>query len=1009
MQNKFRKVNKYIWELDAHARYSNHTAVKNVEFFHCDYKSGQEIPSLDKFSPFGEGEYWGQGWDTHAWFHFTLDVPEYMKKDGYAIQLHIETDTDGDGWDPNNPQFLIYIDGVLRQGIDVNHKYIEIDPSAKNDIYLYAYTGAKVDRSRLFLTLRNVNLEVEALWYDLRVPFEVLELLDTNTHEYATILRYLDTAVSMLELYDMTSEEFFDSVKRAREYMSEEFYGRYCETQPETVVCIGHTHIDCAWVWTLKQTREKVQRSFCTVLNLMKKYPEYKFMSSQAHLYRDLKEEAPEKFEEIKRRIAEGRWECEGAMWVEADCNLSSGESLVRQVLYGKRFFKREFGVESRVLWLPDVFGYSAALPQILKKAGVDWFVTSKISWNDTNTMPYDTFKWNGIDGTAINTHFLTAQNYKNGWQRGTDYNGCTSPNMIKGTRYRYQQKMLTNEAIDSFGFGDGGGGPTIEYLEYYRRQSKGIPGIPTAKMEFAGEFLKRLERAIEGNRYLPSWHGELYLEFHRGTYTSVAKNKKNNRKSEFLYLDAELLGTIGKELLNKEFDKASLHRGWEMILTNQFHDIIPGSSIDEVYDQSDKDYAWLMDIASTQIGEVKSEIASKIKRSEGYVVFNPHSFVGDGLVKIDGRSALVSGISPKGYSCVKSVNDKNSVIVTANGVETNALKVTFDKAWQITSIYDKVNDRELLKAGGLGNEIRVYADYPDNYDCWEWQGYECEKYKTIDAVSAVDIVDDGVRLGIKIVRPFLKSTITQTLWFYDDLPQIDFDTELDWHQNNQMLKTAFDVDINTDKATYEIQFGTIERPTHTNTSWDSAKFEVCAHKFADISEGDYGVSLINDCKYGHDIHGGLMQLSLLKCGIHPSKRSDHGVHSFTYSIYPHKGTLKESDTVKKAYFINYPMTAVLASGVESTLPTSYSLLSIDKENVVCETIKEAEDTLDTIVRLYECKNIRTRATLTLGLEASKCYMCDLLENELCELDIIDGMVSVDIKGYELITLKFKK
>ena len=1006
MQAKFKKVKRYI-ELLNDARYPKAITVKNIEFFHCDYKSGNALPSLDLFKPFGEGEYWGQGWDTHAWFHFKPEIPEDMKDGHVAVQLHIGTDT-CDGWDPNNPQFLIYIDGVLRQGMDINHTYIELDPNAQNDIFLYAYTGARVEKSRLFLTIRSVCREVEQLWYDLRVPFEALEVLDNRSHEYASILYYLNEAVSMLDLYSIGSADFMESVKRASDYISDEFYGKYCVEQPETVVCIGHTHIDCAWVWTLKQTREKVQRSFCTVLDLMKKYPEYKFMSSQAHLYRDLKEEAPEKFEEIKKRIAEGRWECEGAMWVEADCNLSSGESLVRQVLYGKRFFKNEFGVNSRVLWLPDVFGYSASLPQILKKSGVDWFVTSKISWNDSNLMPYDTFEWYGIDGTKINTYFLTAQNYSNGFQCGTTYNACTFPDMIKGTRYRYQQKLLSNEAINTFGFGDGGGGPTIEYLEYYRRQCKGVPGIPTAKMEFAGDFLKRLEGKIEGNKYLPKWKGELYLEFHRGTYTSVAKNKKNNRKSEFLYLDAELLGSVGKALLGKEFDKASLHKGWEMILSNQFHDIIPGSSIDEVYDQSDIDYACLQDIAREQIDAVRSEIASKIARNEGYVVFNPHSFVGEGIVKIDGKSALVEGIAPKGYSCVRGFKDTNSIIVTSKCVETNALRVCFDDNWIISSIYDKINDRELLKNGCRGNELRIYEDFPDCYDCWEWQSYETEKYKVITDYSLVDIVDDGARLGIKIVRPFLESTIEQTLWFYDDKLQIDFDTRLDWHQNNQMLKCAFDVDINTDKATYEIQFGTLERPTHMNTSWDSAKFEVCAHKYADISEGGYGVSLINDCKYGHDIHDGVIQLSLIKCGVHPSKRSDKGVHEFTYSICPHSGTFAENDIAKKAYFINYPMTAIKASGNTNELPTSYSIVTLDKENVICETVKEAEDTLDTIVRLYESKNTRTRVKVSTALNASKCYLCDLLENELEPLAIVDGCVEVDIKGFEIVTLKFK-
>ena len=777
-----------------------------------------------------------------------------------------------------------------------------------------------------------------------------------------------------------------------------------------TTVCIGHTHIDCAWKWTLKQTREKVQRSFATVLELMRRYPEYKFMSSQALLYQNLKEEAPELYEEVKEMIKAGRWECEGAMWVEADCNLSSGESLVRQVLYGKNYFLDEFGVENRVLWLPDVFGYSAALPQILRKSGVDWFVTSKISWNDTNRMPYDTFRWRGIDGTEINTQFITAQDdYGKPTGTGCTYVGSTRSTQVQGTYKRYGQKQLHNEAILTFGYGDGGGGPTARHLELAARGAKGIPGGPNLKIDFAGNYLKRLEQNMANRPDVPRWQGELYLEFHRGTYTTMARNKRSNRQCEFLYQDAELLSTTAAALWGSAFPQAELHKGWEMILTNQFHDIIPGSSIQEVYDQSDIDYAEIKAIGTGIVEDVKKRIAEGIGKYHGYVVFNPHSFAVSGLVTVDGRCVRTTQpIPPKGYLATNGFCKENKVHIEGHTVETDRLCVTFDEAWQMVSIYDKKAGREVLKAGAIGNELRVHADYPHVYDAWEWQPYSREEYKTITAVSSVEILEDGVRKGIKIQRPHMHSTITQTIWFYDGTTRIDFETVADWHDRHQMLKVAFPVDVNADKATYEIQFGTVERPTHCNTSWDAAKFEVCAHKYADLSDGGYGVTLMNDCKYGHDIHDGVIQLSLLRSPTDPNPEADQGRIPVTYSLYPHEGTLADTDVPMQAYYLNYPMTAVAATGEKDTLPTAYTALSLDADNVICETVKQAEKGEGTVLRLYECRNRRTKTTLTLGIPAGRVFLCDMMERELSELPVKDGCVGLTLGGFEILTLKVK-
>lgn len=1002
---QIRKIKRYLEILNGY-RYFNSKNLEGIEYCESEYKTGNTPPSASDFKPYENGTVWGSGNDSHAWFHINVRIPDEMKT--APVELCIASENRGT-WDASNPQYIVYVNGVLRQGADINHKTISLGHEDEYDVYLYGYTGPKIPSTKLFLSLRNKREEVDGLYYDIKVPFETIDFLDEDSREYATTLAVLDKAVSMLDLYNVGDEAFFNSIIRAREFIKTEFYENSCGNSSEVAVCIGHTHIDCAWKWTFKQSREKAQRSFGTVIELMKRYPEYKFMSSQPLLYKYVKEEAPELYEEIKQRVKEGRWEPEGAMWVEADCNLTSGESLVRQIIHGKRFFKDEFGIESRVLWLPDVFGYSAALPQILKKSGVDWFVTSKISWNETNQMPYDTFMWHGIDGTGINTHFLTAQNKVRGQKpvRYTSYVGKTKPSMLAGSYYRYQNKNLSNESIITFGFGDGGGGPTEEDLEYLRRSEKGLPGIPRSEIRFAGDFLNSLEEKIDNNKLLPKWCGELYLEFHRGTYTTLSKNKKNNRECEFLYLDAENLSVLSQKLFDESFPKSELRDGWEEILNNQFHDVIPGTSIGEVYDQCDIDYANIKAIGESAKNAAETKVAENLKAG-GYVVFNPHSFNVDGIVKIDGVSASVPSVPSKGYKRVEKsdIIMENHVRVDGNKVETDVYVVVFDEHWQIQSIYDKLLRREVLT--GVGNEIRIYADYPDVYDAWEWQPYSKEEYKPLLSVSSVTRVSDGVREGIKVTRPYLSSRFEQTIWFTDFGRRIDFETEVDWHEHHTMVKTAFPVDINSDKATYEIQFGTIERPTHFNTSWDKAKFEVCAQKYADFSEGGYGVAILNDCKYGHDIHNGTIQLSLLRSPTDPWKDADQGKIEFTYSLMPHEGAFATSDIQREAYYLNYPMRAVKTSGKESSIPEQYSLVSINRENVICETVKEAESSQDTVIRLYESKNTKCEADIKVGFEAKKCFLCDMLEREIEEISINNGCVKVPFNAFEIVTLKFK-
>ncbi|MBQ2734649.1 MAG: alpha-mannosidase [Clostridia bacterium] len=997
-----KKINQYFKLLEAQ-RFCNKQKIKEILICSCGYKEGHTPPSLSEFVPYEPDSVWCNAVpDTHAWFHFALDVTPEMCKLPLCLEVEVPN-----GSVIDKPQYILYINGKLLQGMDPNHTQAYLDAPGHYDVDLYAYSGRIPGRCRLNASLVNINPDVEALYYDIKIPLDTLKFLDPNSRDYAMTLSHLDNAVSMLDLYELGSEAFFASIKRARTYMTEEFYGKYCREQPSTVLCVGHTHIDCAWLWTLKQTREKVQRSFSTVIELMRRYPDYKFTSSQPLLYKYLKEEAPEVYEEVKRLVKEGRWECEGAMWVEADCNISSGESLVRQIIYGKRFFREEFGKDNRVLWLPDVFGYSAALPQILKKSGVDWFVTSKIAWNDTNTMPYETFAWKGLDGSVVNTYFLTAKDVDNPEQRIT-YNGGPSAAMLAGTYDRYTHKALSDEVMLTYGYGDGGGGPTSDQLERIARAKQGIPGLPNARTGFVGEFLSRMDERIK-DKNIPQWSGELYLEFHRGTYTSIAKNKRNNRKSEFLLQDAEWLSTMSGVLFGTPFPKAELRGAWETVLTNQFHDIIPGSSIKEVYDQSDIDYAEVQSVGESICNGAKQAIASALSGKHGWVIFNPHSFEANGFTKINGKTAYVSGIAPKGYSCVTTPVFENHVCIDGNCVETNCFSVTFDEAWQITSIYDKAAKREVLSLGQIGNEIRIYPDHPDRYDNWEWQEYSLDTYQPLTDVSGVETVDDGARRGIRITRRYKRSTLVQTLWFYDDLARIDFDTCADWHEHHLMVKAAFPVDVQSERATYEIQFGAVERPTHKNTSWERAKFEVCAHKYADLSDNGYGVALLNDCKYGYDIHDGVMQLSLFKCGTYPNPEADQGEHRFIYALYPHEKPLAETDVAKEAYLLNDPLTAVAACGKKDRIPASYSILTMDSDHVLCEVVKEAEKGEDLILRLYEYKNRKGSFNLTLGFDIEEVWTCDLLENKQRQLPVNNRCITLPISNFEIVTLRIKR
>lgn len=972
--------------------------VTGWRFTRCGYKTGHTLPdpSGEDFMDFPNGSHWDFDKEEHGWLMTHIEIPEEWV--GQDVRFCLEGHA--------IPQILAYIDGVPYQGMDMNHKELFLHGRKSLDLALYLYANYEVDK--LNTSIRLFCPDCEALYYDLRVPAEILSITDPDTKTYGDLLHILNNTVNRMNCLDPKSETFHSANRDAIEYLKSALYDRVAPTTDKTVVCIGQTHIDVAWLWTLEQTREKVQRSFSTVLRLMERYPEYKFLSSQAQLYQYLKQEAPDMYEQVKEMVRQGRWEVEGAMWVEADCNVTSGESLVRQLLHGKQFFYKEFGVDCKVLWLPDVFGYNASMPQILKKSGIETFITSKISWNETNRMPNDMFAWQGIDGTEIFTYFLTAQKMTLGQApvNYTTYNSNNSPAQIAGTWNRFRPKALTDRVLNSFGFGDGGGGPTAEMLELRRRMENPIGNLPAARIGTVTEFIDDIKAQVTE---LPRWCGELYLELHRGTYTSIGANKRNNRKCEFAYQNAEFMAATDKLLLGSAYPKESLHQGWERILLYQFHDVIPGSSIREVYEDCDRVYPQVLNYGQKVFRDALQHIADQVQTSGGVLVSNPNSFPCSDAVRIGDELVYAENIPAKGYAVITPQKSDGSVTLTDHVMENRFFRIRFDEHFNIASLLDKRANREVIDIQkGTGNRLEAYEDFPKYWDAWEISDYYRDKCTYIDDVQSVTPVTDGVRSGYRIVRNFLSSTIEQTVWLYENSPKLEFETEIDWKQEHILLKAAFPVTVNSTRATYDIQFGALERPTHTNTSWDEAKFEVCAHKFCDLSEFDYGVSLLNDCKYGHDVHDGIMRLSILKSSTWPNTNADRCHHTLTYALAPHTGDYRTAGIVEMAYTLNNPMTAVTIPAQQGSLPEQFSLVSISTPNVIMETVKEAEDSEELVLRMYEAWNKSCEAEITLGFTPKRIVLTNLMEQEEQEIPFSGRTFHLPFAPYAIQTVKIQ-
>ena len=988
------------------------------------YEADQSAEPWEEFD--SKTMHW-YGPDEHYWFRAEYTVPKSM--DGKTLYLKVATQVDH--WDyAKNPQFLLFVNGQMTQGMDLNHQTVMLERCAKEGetytIDLQGYTGVMF--AELTFTMETVEVDetINEIYYDIVVPLQGFSRMQEDDKVRKDLRTILNNTVNLLDLRTPYSEEFYQSIEEAHNYIQKALYEDMSGYEDVIASCIGHTHIDVAWLWTVAQTREKVARSFSTVLKYMEEYPEYKFMSSQPALYQFLKERYPETYEKIKERVKEGRWEPEGGMWVEADCNLTSGESLVRQFLYGKKFFKDEFGIDSRILWLPDVFGYSGALPQIMKKSGIKYFMTTKLAWNQINKVPYDTMMWRGIDGSEIFTHLITTLGVgQSEADFFTTYNGMLHPDAILGGWHRYQNKDINNDILIAFGYGDGGGGPTREMLETSKRMEKGIRGIPKVRQEFAGNYFEELEERVEGNKSLPVWEGELYFEYHRGTYTSMGRNKRSNRRCEQLLMDAELL-----EVLTGTSEKEEMDKIWRTVLLNQFHDILPGSSIAEVYEVTKKEYA-----------EIESRLAEMIAEKLNLLmdggqdkisVFNTLGFDRNDVVSLgdchaaaltdesgkiypvqetaQGAVAYITDIPAKGGKTLQLLDtvkeEASRIQITENGIETPFYRISIDENGLFTSIYDKECDREVLKAGEKGNLLRMYEDKPMHYDCWDIDMYYSEKYWDAEKADKIQWTEEGpVRATLEIQRTISNSVIKQKIHFYADSRRIDFSTWVDWKEHQHLLKVHFPVNIHSDEATFEVQFGNLKRKIHGNTSWDEARFESCGQKWMDISEGHYGVSLLNDCKYGYSAKDSNIALTLIKSGIEPNKTADQEEHVFTYALYPHKEMWSAAGTVQEAYKLNQPAYATKGE----LKNTGKSFISTDKDNIIIETVKPAENGDGIIVRLYDCENSLTKATLNFAegmLESVE--ECNLMEEKEADIEACGNSFTVSVKPYEIKTYRVR-
>lgn len=957
-----------------------------------------------EFEPFAIGSPWGKPWGT-TWFHVTGVVPpEWSGRDG-EVELVVDLgflsgqagfQAEGLVFDPS---------GRILKAIEPfnNHVPLTAGPGEAIDVYIEAASNPDVGSDWSFrptpvgdkatagtepiYRLRRVDValrdtEVWELQMDVWTLTGLMNELSPDLPRTAEILRALETVVDVMDPDDISG------TARAGRAILAPVLAQPAYASAHRVVAVGHAHIDSAWLWPVRETIRKCARTFSNVLDLMDRDPGFVFAASSAQQYAWMKEHYPELFERIRARVLEGRFVPVGGMWVESDTNMPGGEALVRQLVAGKDFFMREFGVEPIEVWLPDSFGYSAAFPQIAVASGARYFLTQKTSWNETNTMPHHTFSWEGIDGSRIFTHFPPVDTY----------NSELSGEDLARAQRQYAEKGASNVSLVPFGFGDGGGGPTREMLAAASRTAS-LEGSPTVTIAAPSAFFEEAERDYPNP---PVWSGELYLEFHRGTYTSQARTKSGNRRSEHLLKEAELWATTAAVRAGAEYPYSRLSQLWQEVLLLQFHDILPGSSIAWVHRAAEESYARIAADLEEIIADAIAALGG-VGRAGDSILFNASPFPVSGV-----RAMSAGRTAPP--DAVRGEQTSDGIVL-----ENSRVRVDVDADGLVSSLVEKASGREVIPAGQRGNVLQLFRDTPTQWDAWDIDEHYQRSGTELRHAESVELVtDDHGRSAVRILRRFGASTVLQSVTLAHDAPALEIETTVDWHEKQKLLKLAFPVDVHADRAASEVQFGHVHRPTHVNTSWDAARFETCAHRWVHVSEPGFGVTVANDSTYGHDIsrvagpRGGTVtqvRQSLLRAPLFPDPQSDQGRHRLRTSVAVGADVL---DAAREGYRLNLPPRVV--EGANEVEP----LVISDQPSIVVETVKLADDRSgDVVVRLYEARGARASGTVTVGCEVSDVVETDLLERTTARPDALAGRhgssVELTLRPFQLVTLRFSR
>lgn len=984
--------------------------------------SREPVPFKDRlklhYQPVGEGEVWGHAWNS-AWFHVSATVPESFAGRECCLRLNtggelLLFDSKGvplyglTGYSVFNTNFFkdTYVLGELAPGSRVDF-WCEAaannlfgvhlpDPETRTTNAPLGYFYPMIQNLKLCVFDREVwlfLLEMETL-------ADMLECCGHDDYRGRQLLRHLNDAMDVYA---------FDpaNAAAARQRLRDTVFRLKAEDGALTADTIGHAHIDVGWLWPVRESTRKAARTFASQLALMEQYPDFKFGASQPYLYSQVKKNYPKLFAKIRKRVKEGRWELQGGMFVEADCNLISGESMVRQFLHGKNFFKDEFGVDVRTVWIPDVFGYSAAMPQIIRKAQCDHFLTQKISWSQINRFPHHTFNWYGIDGSSVVTHFPPEDTYNA---------GPSASGRIKAAN-RFAEADLLPGFMSLVGIGDGGGGPSENYVERCRILSD-LRGCPKSRWRFAADFFREIEQYREK---LPEWHGELYLELHRGTLTTQSRTKRGNRKCEQTLTALEFLASA---LPPEKWPREPLDTAWKTLLLNQFHDIIPGSSIRLVYERTEREHIQILRLAQQEIFNACSQLFRK--KNNSAVLVNTLSNVWSGLAElpeewndcavldeagnelpaqiIDGRQRV--GVSVPAGGCItirKGRRKTGAAKNTGKRVLENALvRYEFDAAGHLIGAFDKELGREFL--AGPGNVMTLYNDRPINYEAWDVEiFYPRDKKGELACVSAGTVLRGPAADSVEFAYRTENSEFRQLVILGAGTKRLDFITQADWHEYRTLLRVAFPTAIRSETATFDIQYGYLERSTHDNTTWDQAKFEVCGQRYADLSDRDCGVALLNDCKYGYRVKGSTLDLALLRSPVHPDRFADQGAHLFTYSFLPHAGSLPDSRVMDEAANLNRPVLTVdgFAAG-KFKAPCR-----LESDGIRLEVVKRAEKDDSLILRLVEISGRRSTGILHFAAKPEKVSETDLLEwKNGAALPLRRNTLALELKPFEILTLR---